>query len=102
MPPASNGNPPYKGRSEELTTNIADFCNKIGTKRSQNPAWSFQPLKSDAWVDDGLRLAATIGDRWPPIHLIVATGEPHPLNSELASGGLFVSKPYRPDQIHRA
>jgi len=30
MPPASNGNPPYKGRSEELTTNIADFCNKIG------------------------------------------------------------------------
>jgi len=29
MPPASNGNPPYKGRSEELTTNIADFCNKI-------------------------------------------------------------------------
>jgi len=32
MPPASNGNPPYKGRSEELTTNIADFCNKIGTK----------------------------------------------------------------------
>src|SRR6201987_5775809 len=32
MPPASNGNPPYKGRSEELTTNIADFCNKIWHK----------------------------------------------------------------------
>jgi hypothetical protein len=29
MPPASNGSPLYKGRSEELTTNIADFCNKI-------------------------------------------------------------------------
>src|SRR4029079_1042565 len=33
MPPASNGNPPYKGRSEALTTNIADFCNKIARKR---------------------------------------------------------------------
>jgi hypothetical protein len=34
MPPASNGNPPYKGRSEELTTNIADFCNKIYQERT--------------------------------------------------------------------
>jgi hypothetical protein len=34
MPPASNGNPPYKGRSEELTTNIADFCNKIRAERT--------------------------------------------------------------------
>ena len=26
------GRPLHKGRSEEPTTNIADFCNKIGTK----------------------------------------------------------------------
>jgi len=31
MPPASNGSPLQKGRSEKHTTNIADFCNKIGT-----------------------------------------------------------------------
>ena len=31
MPPASKGSPLHKGRSEEPTTNIADFCNKIGT-----------------------------------------------------------------------
>ena len=48
---------------------------------------------------DGLRLAATIRDRWPPIHLIVVTGLAHPLKSELPSGGLFVPKPYRPDEI---
>jgi len=38
MPPASNGNPPYKGRSEELTTNIADFCNKISPKADIRPS----------------------------------------------------------------
>jgi CheY-like chemotaxis protein len=46
---------------------------------------------------DGLRLAAAVRDRWPPIHLIVVTG--HPLDRELPSGSLFVPKPYRPDEI---
>ena len=48
---------------------------------------------------DGLRLAAAIRDRWPPIHLIVVTGLAHPLNSELPFGSLFVPKPYSPDEI---
>lgn len=48
---------------------------------------------------DGLLLAEAIRDRWPPIHLIVVTGQAHPLNSELPSGCLFLSKPYRPDDI---
>jgi two-component system, response regulator PdtaR len=45
---------------------------------------------------DGLRLAVAIRDRWPPIHLIVTTGQAHPLKSELPSGS---PKPYRPDEI---
>jgi CheY-like chemotaxis protein len=48
---------------------------------------------------DGLRLAAAIRDRWPPIHLIVVTGQAHPLNSELPPGGVLVPKPYRPEEI---
>jgi two-component system, response regulator PdtaR len=48
---------------------------------------------------DGLRLAAAIRDRWPPIHLIVVTGQAHPPDGELPSGCLFLSKPYRPDEI---
>jgi CheY-like chemotaxis protein len=48
---------------------------------------------------DGLRLAAAIRDRWPPIYLIVATGQAYPLNSVLPSGSLFIAKPYRPDEI---
>ena len=43
---------------------------------------------------DGLRLAAAIRDRWPPIHLIVVTGFRPPSNSELPRGSLFIPKPY--------
>jgi len=48
---------------------------------------------------DGLRLAAVIRDRWPPIHLIVVTGLTPPSPSELPSGSLFVAKPYRAAEI---
>jgi two-component system, response regulator PdtaR len=43
---------------------------------------------------DGLRLAAAIRDRWPPIHLIVVTGLAPPNRSELPRDSLFVPKPY--------
>jgi CheY-like chemotaxis protein len=43
---------------------------------------------------DGLRLAAAIRDRWPPIHLIVVTGFVPPRTSHLPSGSLFIPKPY--------
>ena len=48
---------------------------------------------------DGLRLAAAIRDRWPPIHLIVVTGVAPPSRSDLPSGSVFISKPYRPADI---
>ena len=48
---------------------------------------------------DGLRLAAAIRDRWPPIHLIVVTGLAPPKRSQLPSGSLFVPKPYGPNEI---
>jgi two-component system, response regulator PdtaR len=44
---------------------------------------------------DGLRLAAAIRDRWPPIHLIVVTGVAPPSRSDLPAGSLFIPKPYR-------
>jgi CheY-like chemotaxis protein len=48
---------------------------------------------------DGLRLAAAIRDRWPPIHLIVVTGVAPPSRSDLPSGSLLILKPYRPADI---
>jgi CheY-like chemotaxis protein len=43
---------------------------------------------------DGLRLAAAIRDRWPPIHFIVITGFAPPNRSDLPRGSLFILKPY--------
>jgi two-component system, response regulator PdtaR len=41
---------------------------------------------------DGLRLAAAIRERWPPIHLIVVTGVAPPSRNDLPVGSLFIPK----------
>jgi CheY-like chemotaxis protein len=41
---------------------------------------------------DGLKLAACVRDRWPPVHIIITTGKARPL--EIPANALFVPKPY--------
>src|SRR6202044_3580365 len=41
---------------------------------------------------DGLKLAALVRDRWPPIHIIITTGKARPL--EIPANALFIPKPY--------
>jgi CheY-like chemotaxis protein len=48
---------------------------------------------------DGLRLAAAIRDRWPPIHLILVTGLNPPKDRESPRGSQFLRKPYGPHDI---
>ncbi len=43
---------------------------------------------------DGMRLARTARDRWPPIHLIVTSGLVSPNDDDLPPGGKFIPKPY--------
>jgi CheY-like chemotaxis protein len=43
---------------------------------------------------DGLRLAAAVRNRWPPIKIIVVTGHRPPESDELPTNSLFVAKPY--------
>ena len=43
---------------------------------------------------DGVKLAHYIRDRWPPIHLIVASGRSIPEESQLPVGSKFFPKPY--------
>lgn len=49
---------------------------------------------------DGLRLAAAIRDRWPPIQVIVTSGKITP--SELPEQVSFLAKPYTPNDIVRS
>lgn len=43
---------------------------------------------------DGLRLAAAVRDRWPPVKIIVTSGKRQVESGELPDGSLFFSKPY--------
>ena len=50
---------------------------------------------------DGLKLAAFIRGRWPPLKIVATSGYvnvPHP---HLPEGARFLPKPYSPDQIVR-
>jgi two-component system, response regulator PdtaR len=44
---------------------------------------------------DGLKLAAAVRDRWPPLNIIVTTGMRVPRRDEMPARSLFVAKPYR-------
>jgi|SRR5215204_4368034 len=48
---------------------------------------------------DGLRLAWLVRSRWPPVVLIVTSGQMNIPESALPSGGRFVPKPYERSQI---
>jgi two-component system, response regulator PdtaR len=41
---------------------------------------------------DGLKFAACVWDRWPPVRIIITTGKARPL--EIPANALFFPKPY--------
>jgi two-component system, response regulator PdtaR len=41
---------------------------------------------------NGLKLAAAVRDRWPPVHIIITSGKLRPL--EIPANALFIAKPY--------
>ena len=48
---------------------------------------------------DGLKLAAAVRDRWPPIKIIVTSGHRNVSLKDLPDEARFFTKPYNPDQI---
>ena len=48
---------------------------------------------------DGLRLAHVIRNRWPPVALIVTSGQMKVLETDLPNGGRFLRKPYAAVEI---
>lgn len=46
---------------------------------------------------DGLKLAAAIRDRWPPVHIIITSGKIRPL--EIPANALFIPKPYACENV---
>ena len=48
---------------------------------------------------DGLKLARSIRDRWPPVKLIVVSGRTEISDESLPTGTIFFPKPYRDTAI---
>jgi CheY-like chemotaxis protein len=48
---------------------------------------------------NGLKLAAAVRDRWPPIAIIIASGNRVPQKSDMPEGAVFFAKPYQQDAI---
>ena len=51
---------------------------------------------------DGLKLAAAVRDRWPPVNIIVTTGMKAPHHDELPANSIFIAKPYRHAEVLNA
>jgi CheY-like chemotaxis protein len=51
---------------------------------------------------DGLKLAACIRDRWPPIKVIVTSGHRTPHKNEIPAETVFFAKPYSERAVVRA
>ena len=45
---------------------------------------------------DGLKLAAAVRDRWPPVHIVIASGKHRPEVGEMPARAVFLPKPYLP------
>jgi CheY-like chemotaxis protein len=50
---------------------------------------------------DGVKLAHYVRKRWPPVKIIVTSGFKAVTLGDLPNGGLFLSKPYAPEQLKR-
>jgi CheY-like chemotaxis protein len=48
---------------------------------------------------DGLRLAAAVKGRWPPIKIVATSGLANVRPADLPEGGRFLPKPYNPNQL---
>ncbi len=51
---------------------------------------------------DGIRLAACIRDRWPPIKIIITSGKPLPQRVSIPAETVFFPKPFRQDRVIEA
>ncbi len=43
---------------------------------------------------DGMKLAAAVRDRWPPIEIVIVSGHKRPIDVDLPIRAVFFSNPY--------
>ncbi|WP_249128931.1 MULTISPECIES: response regulator [Bradyrhizobium] len=48
---------------------------------------------------DGLKLAAAVRDRWPPVKIVIMSGKRRPTDEELPTHARFIPKPFSQAQL---
>lgn len=51
---------------------------------------------------DGMKLAAAIRRRWPPVEIIMTSVKRRPRSEDMPTRGVFFPKPYRPAEVAEA
>jgi two-component system, response regulator PdtaR len=51
---------------------------------------------------DGLKLAAAVRDRWPPINIVITSGKSRPRDTQMPRHARFIEKPYQAADVVRA
>jgi CheY-like chemotaxis protein len=51
---------------------------------------------------DGLKLAAAVRHRWPPINIVITTGQGPPSGQDMPERSVFIAKPYNSEQVLKA
>jgi len=62
----------------------------------------FTDVDMPAGSMNGLKLAAVVRDRWPPIEIIIVSGHYGAKLEEMPEGALFFAKPYPHGEVIRA
>jgi two-component system, response regulator PdtaR len=48
---------------------------------------------------NGLKLAAAVRDRWPPVNIVITTGKVRPPDDQMPTNSRFVAKPYQKAKV---
>jgi CheY-like chemotaxis protein len=51
---------------------------------------------------NGLKLAAAVRDRWPPVNIVITTGKARPPDDQMPTNSRFVAKPYQKAEVIEA
>lgn len=51
---------------------------------------------------DGLKLAAAVRDRWPPVNIVITSGRVRPRADEMPTDSVFLGKPYQTAHVVKA
>ena len=77
-------------------TNADDAINVLETRNDVRTIFTDINMPGSM---DGLKLAAAVRDRWPPVNIIVTSGMTVPDPEELPAHSLFIPKPYRSAEV---